>query len=66
MEPENGKELLSETRRKEVFLALVAAQDQNIDVAQSRKLMVERFGITESDIREIERQGMDNQWPPLE
>jgi hypothetical protein len=60
------KEPLSETRRKEIFLALVDAQDQKMDVAQSRKLMVERFGITEKEVRQIERDGVDNQWPPLD
>jgi hypothetical protein len=66
MEPENGKEPLSEPGRKKIFLALVVAQDQNVDVAQSRRLMMERFQITESEVRQIEREGMDNQWPPLD
>jgi len=66
IETENGKELLTESRRKEIFLALVNAQDQRMDVAQSRKQMVERFGVTESEVRQIEREGMDNHWPPLE
>jgi len=35
------KESLSESRRKEIFLALVEAQDQKIAVAQSRKLWPE-------------------------
>jgi hypothetical protein len=56
---------LSETRRKEIFFALVDAQDHNIGVAHSRELMVERFGVSNSQVREIEREGMDNQWPPL-
>jgi len=66
IEPENGKQLLSESRRKEVFLALVNAQDQKIAVAQSGQLIMERFGITDSDVRQIEREGMENEWPPLE
>jgi hypothetical protein len=57
---------LTEARRKEIFLALVDAQDHEIDVANSRRLMVERFGVSESQVREIEREGMENQWPPLE
>jgi len=66
MTPDKGKEPLSESRRKKIFLALVNAQDQKMDVAQSRKLMVERFGITDTEIRQIEEEGMENQWPPLE
>jgi hypothetical protein len=42
------------------------AQDQKIAVDESRKLMVERFGITESKVRQIELEGMENQWPPLD
>ena len=56
---------LTESRRKEIFLALVDAQDHEIDVARSRRLMVERFGVSDSQVRQIEREGMDNQWPPL-
>jgi hypothetical protein len=57
---------LTETCRKEIFLALVDAQDHEIDVSHSRRLMVERFGVSESQVRQIEREGMENQWPPLE
>jgi hypothetical protein len=66
MTQENGIEPLSEARRKEIFLALVDAQDQKMDVAQSQKLMVERFNVTENEVRQIAREGMKNQWPPLE
>ena len=56
---------LTEDRRKEIFLALVEAQDHDMDVGQSRKLMAERFGATERQIQQIEREGLDQQWPPL-
>ena len=62
---ENGKQPLPESRRKEIFLALVDAQDRKIAVAQSRTLMMERFHVTESEVRQIELEGVDNQWPPL-
>ena len=65
MTEDTGDQQLSEARRKEIFLALVDAQDHEIDVANSRRLMVERFGVSESQVREIEREGMENQWPPL-
>jgi hypothetical protein len=58
-------EQLAEDRRKEIFLAIVEAQDREMDVAQSRKLAVDRFGVSESQVRRIEREGMDRQWPPL-
>ncbi|HYV38990.1 MAG TPA: hypothetical protein VE988_25115 [Gemmataceae bacterium] len=65
MSQERGQEQMSEDRRKEVFFALVDAQDHDMDVAQSRRTLVQRFGITENQIKQIEREGMDNQWPPL-
>jgi hypothetical protein len=56
---------MPEDRRKEIFAALVEAQDQAMSVAQSRKLVAERFNLSEADVRQIEREGMDGQWPPL-
>jgi hypothetical protein len=64
--PEHDTEMaLSEPQRKEIFLALVDAQDQELTVAQSRKLIAEQFAISESLIKRIEREGLDQQWPPL-
>jgi hypothetical protein len=60
-----GKEPLSEDRRKEIFLALVEAQDRELSVAQSRQQVAEQFGVSENEIRQIEREGLDQQWPPL-
>ena len=56
---------LTEARRKEIFLALVDAQDQEMNVSQSRQLIAEKFGVTEDQIRQIEREGLEGQWPPL-
>jgi predicted Zn-dependent protease with MMP-like domain len=57
---------LSEALRKEIFAALVEAQDQEMRVAESRHEIARRYGISEDDLREIERQGLDNDWPPFE
>jgi hypothetical protein len=57
--------MLAEDRRKEIFLALVAAQDDRLDVARSRRVVAKRFGVTERQVREIEREGLNHQWPPL-
>ena len=65
MTPGKREEPLSEERRKEIFLALVDAQDHEMGVNQSRKLIAERFGVSENQIRQIEREGLDQQWPPL-
>jgi hypothetical protein len=61
----NGDGQISEDRRKEIFLALVDAQDHELGVSQSRKLIATRFGLSEGQIRRIEREGIDRQWPPL-
>ena len=55
----------TEDRRKELFLALVDAQDHEMSVAQSRTLMAQQFGVSESQVRQIEREGMELEWPPL-
>jgi hypothetical protein len=56
---------LSLEQRGEIFLALVEAQDGQMTVSQSRKAMAERFGLREEQIRRIEREGLDGNWPPL-
>ena len=56
---------LSEDERRAAFLALVEAQDGQMAVAQSRKAVAERFGVTEQQVRRIEREGLDENWPPL-
>lgn len=56
---------LSETRRKQIFLGLVQVQDQGVKVAESRKIIARRFGVSEDQIRQIEEQGLEAGWPPL-
>jgi hypothetical protein len=56
---------LPEDRRKEVFRSLVEAQDQEMTVPQSRQLVAQRFGLSEEEVRSIEREGLDGLWPPL-
>jgi len=55
----------AEPVRKEIFQALVDAQDRAMSVAQSRKFIAEKFGVTEGQVRQIEQEGLDHQWPPL-
>jgi hypothetical protein len=57
---------LSDERRQEIFFALVTAQDQSMDVAQSRQYVAHRYGVKEDEVRQIEREGIDKNWPPLE
>jgi hypothetical protein len=56
---------IAESRRKAIFRAIVDAQDQKLGVIESRKLVAKRYGLTERQIRRIEQEGLDQQWPPL-
>ena len=60
-----SEEPLPEPRLKELFLALVEAQDRGMSPAESKKLVAWRFAVSEGQVRQIEREGLDNQWPPL-
>lgn len=59
------EQLPSESIRKEIFFALVEAQDQRMTVAQSYRVVCERFGVSESQLRQIQEEGLEQQWPPL-
>lgn len=59
------EELLPQPQRMEIFLALVQEQDREVGVARSRQLIASRFGISEEQIRRIEEEGIDHEWPPL-
>ncbi|MFN4258528.1 MAG: hypothetical protein ACK4RK_04475 [Gemmataceae bacterium] len=65
MFPRQLEELPPEPLRKEIFQALVEAQDQRVGVAQSRKLVAQRFGVSVQQVRLIEQEGIDHEWPPL-
>ena len=64
--PQNqDPEYLSEPRRKEIFRALVDAQDNKLSILQSRAMITRRFGVSAKQLQNIEREGIDNDWPPL-
>ena len=56
---------LPEEARREVFAALVEAQDLGDSVQESRATVAHRFNLTEQDVRMIEREGLDALWAPL-
>jgi parallel beta-helix repeat protein len=64
-EHDDGGAHLSEMRRKEVFAALVRAQDQGLAIPESRREVTRRFGLSEDELRAIEQEGLDHEWPPL-
>jgi hypothetical protein len=65
MPQHNLEQLLPEPRRMEIFFALVETQDQDVGVARSRQLVASRFGVSEEDVKRIEQEGLDREWPPL-
>jgi DNA-directed RNA polymerase sigma subunit (sigma70/sigma32) len=60
-----AEKTLSQDERMAVFLALVEAQDREMTVAQSRQAIARQFGLSEEQVRQIEREGLDGNWPPL-
>jgi hypothetical protein len=65
MPQQRVEEVLPQPRRMEIFLALVETQDQDVGVARSRQLVATRFGVSEEQVRRIEQEGLDHEWPPL-
>lgn len=57
---------LPEDRRREIFLALVETQDGGTPVAESHVAVAHRFDVSEQQVRVIEREGLDGNWPPLD
>jgi hypothetical protein len=57
---------LTLSQKKEIFHALVTTQDLGLmTVAQSLKHVAEQYDITEAQLRQIEDEGIDGEWPPL-
>ena len=56
---------LSTEEKKEIFSHLVATQDTVHSVRKSYEMVTEHFSISEEQLRAIENEGLDNEWPPL-
>ncbi len=57
---------LTVAQRREIFQALVDTQDEMpLKVRESYKIVTDKFSITDSQLRQIENEGIDKQWPPL-
>ena len=52
-------------QRQEIFRDLVLTQDVVLNVPRSRQIITERYDITEAQLRQIEDEGLDKEWPPL-
>ena len=58
-------ESIPEDRRREIFAALVAAQDSGLSVAASREKAAAAHQVDAATVKAIEAEGMKNEWPPL-
>ena len=52
-------------QRKEIFHTLVMTQDVVPNVPRSRQIVTEKYDITEAQLRQIEEEGLEKEWPPL-
>ena len=52
-------------KRQEVFQALVVLQDDGMSWKDSRYAICKRFSITSAALLDIEREGINDDWPPL-
>ena len=53
-------------QRRDIFRDLVSTQDLGSTVRQSYQVVSERFEITEAQLRQIEQEGLEKEWPPLD
>jgi hypothetical protein len=56
---------LTVQERKAIFRALVAAQDEMHSVRESYEKVTEHYEISLEQLRLIEDEGVENEWPPL-
>ena len=56
---------LTSQQRQEIFHALVTTQDAGGNVRKSYQLITEKYEITDAQLRQIEDEGIDKEWPPL-
>jgi len=52
-------------QRQEIFKDLVMTQDVVLNVRKSYQVVTEKFEITDAQLRQIEDEGLDKEWPPL-
>jgi len=58
---------LTVQERKNVFQSLVLKQDAGIlSVPESRQEVSREFEITDAQVRQIEEEGLEKEWPPLD
>jgi len=57
---------LRQQQRQEIFHALVLTHHLGVmTVPQSREHVTKQFEISDTQLRQIEEEGLDKEWPPL-
>lgn len=56
---------LTTQQRQEIFHALVTTQDVVGNVRKSYEVITEKFEISDTQLRQIEDEGLEHEWPPL-
>lgn len=56
---------LTVQQRREIFQNLVEQQDHGLSVPESREQVVRLFKITDAQLKQIEDEGVEKEWPPL-
>jgi hypothetical protein len=56
---------LTTQQKQEIFHALVTTQDLVQNVRKSYELVTEKFQLNDAELRKIEDEGLDKEWPPL-
>jgi hypothetical protein len=58
---------LSIQQRKDIFRSLVETQDLGVmPVPESIRHVAQQFGVTESQVRQVQEEGIEKEWPPLD
>jgi esterase/lipase superfamily enzyme len=52
-------------QRRHIFRDMVATQDLDSDVRRSYQIITERFEISDAQLKQIEVEGLEKEWPPL-
>jgi len=52
-------------RRMEIFYRFVVAQDYGMSTAEAREMLFHLDGLDATQVVRIEREGLENNWPPL-
>jgi len=55
----------TDAAKRAVFAAVIALQDQDYTVLASRAAVAVKFRITPDVVKQVEREGITKQWPPL-